>query len=310
MFTRDGRGPGVGAGGAGGGHVARAGGAAAAAAGDHDELNTPLHLAAKDGNADLVRSLLSQGAVANVRNRAGRAPLHLLIASLRILARIPYGSGLEPELAHINNHIVVAEYLINAGADINPMTCALRCYSLPAFRQLKEILERRRSALDESYRSLLIKIVNCPEDGDRHKQLQFALEEIELLQDILRRNEAEPLISQLITPTITFDEITVLLVYAARCGNNHVVQQLIRAGADVSRPYQMGGVANTALLEAVANEHIAVAGTLLKAGAHVNWSSNTGVTAIWWADALQNEELKNLLSQRGGDFGLYKPYGR
>lgn len=60
--------------------------------------NTPLHIAALEGNMDLVISLVNSGAKINAVNKAGKSPLHMAA-----------GKG----------HTEVVKYLIDHGAKTN-----------------------------------------------------------------------------------------------------------------------------------------------------------------------------------------------
>lgn len=65
---------------------------------------TPLHVAALEGQLDIMKLLIQEGAQVNVKCRLGRTPLMVLMASTRV----------QESVASVGIHL-----LINAGADFN-----------------------------------------------------------------------------------------------------------------------------------------------------------------------------------------------
>lgn len=111
---------------------------------------TALYLAAAGGDADLVRTLLEQGANANHATRTGATPL---MAALEFVQRRPQAAGpTPPPKRSIENRRVAALALLERGADVNAADAngmtALHWMADQGANELIEFLVARGARLD------------------------------------------------------------------------------------------------------------------------------------------------------------------
>ncbi len=96
------------------------------------------------------------------------------------------------------------------------------------------------------------------------------------------------------------------LIEASKNDDPAKVQQLLKAGANVDSQDLRG---RTALLVAVADNHIEVARLLIEAGANVNKQDRILDSPLLLAGAEGTLEILNLILKANPDFSLYNRYG-
>ena len=121
---------------------------------NEDSTNTPLHIAAQEGQKERAAELISQGAGVNARNRAAETPLHCAayfgqveVAKLLIDhgadVNAKNGGGSTPLLdAAIKGHKAMTELLVAHGADVNaPDNERMTPLHRAAFEGYREVAE-------------------------------------------------------------------------------------------------------------------------------------------------------------------------
>lgn len=98
------------------------------------------------------------------------------------------------------------------------------------------------------------------------------------------------------------------LIWAAEDGNNQVVAELIKAGADVNSKTAVGGT--NALALAAQNGHLEVVRTLIEAGADVNEPAIEGWTPLMKAAFFGHEGIAQTLLEAGAEPGARDANGK
>jgi hypothetical protein len=94
---------------------------------------------------------------------------------------------------------------------------------------------------------------------------------------------------------------------AVRAGQTTVIDELLRAGADVNSSSRSGG---TALITAVLSRNTKVLQQVLAAGARLNTQDDRGETALMWAARMSNREMAEMLIDAGADIAIRDDLGR
>jgi ankyrin repeat protein len=94
---------------------------------------------------------------------------------------------------------------------------------------------------------------------------------------------------------------------AVAAGQMSLVDELLRAGADVNASNRSGG---TTLMTAVTSRNADVLRRVLAAGARLNAQDDRGQTALMWAARMANPEMAEMLIAAGADVRVRDDLGR
>lgn len=213
-----------------------------------DQAITPLILAAKNGDADMIDALLRAGAGPNVATTDGMTPLMAAALSGRADA---------------------AQVLLDGGADVNAKEAghhqtALMFAAAQDRAAMISLLAARGAELNASTDVVKLEAAKLDDDGNPIP--------------VKKGDET-------VTGGNSFMGGMTALLFAARDGNREAVQALLAAGADINRV--SGGEHSTPLVIAVANGHYEVAKALLDHGANPNLANIDGLTPLYAAINMQ-----------------------
>jgi ankyrin repeat protein len=290
-----------------------------------NEGNAPLHLAARYGNTETVRSLLARGAQHDMENGNGNTPLHLAAHSghaevvdllLRAGARVnqPDGDGDTPlHLAASEGAVETVKILLAAGPCIDQVnsdnSTPLHLAILNGHAGVVDLLIKAGASIHQpdgdndmplhlaahnghaEVVDLLLKAgaqVNQP-DGDGDMPLHRATFKVHAeAMDLLLKAGA-----QVNQPDCKGD---MPLHRATFKGHTEAMDLLLKAGAQVDPP---SGEGNTPLHLAIFKEHAEAVVLLLKAGAQVNHRGGKGNMPLHRAAHYGNAETVRLLLTLG-----------
>lgn len=267
-----------------------------------------LMLAAKDGNAEIVKLLLQYNANPNILDHRGYSALVKTILGFRVV------KGKDTLL----NRIEIIRLLVSAGADINKKYYDPKSTQSPynGFSPLMFAVEKGNVKLIKE----LIKVganVNTSDSKGRTPFLNANNKNIESIWSILLNNGADPnKMSSLKETPLTF---------ACRSGNLYLVKLLLNAGIDLNNKQ-----AYTAFTSAVSQGDTEIVKLLLDAGikpnnrqdlieackqnneeilqfllqknsSNINYQNEEGKTALMIACETGNPTLVSLLLNAGAD---------
>lgn len=226
--------------------------------------NTPLLIAAQDGDATVIELLLAAGAKPNVRNRDGHTPLLYAIMKRREgVVKLLLTAGADPELRNKRG--------------ITPLLCAAYAKSRP----IMELLLTAGAKLDRSDKAGKTPLIQAAHAGCRPI--------VELLLTAgakLNRNDIDGA-----TP----------LLHAVNKQHVSVVELLLAAGANRNLRTKSG---ETPLWYAADNQCEAVVEMLLAAGADPNLGDEDGTTPLLIAAYKGCESIVKSLLAAGADPNL------
>ncbi|RTE83504.1 hypothetical protein BHE90_001985 [Fusarium euwallaceae] len=282
---------------------------------------SPLQVAARSGNQDLVQALIEEGGNVNAKPTAFFGVTCLQAAASsgnENVVRMFLEHGAETNApasdrgkmalpaAVSRGHIGVTEMLLEAGAFVNQIEGGLTPLCLAISRQSHELFE------------LLMKYDADPDPpGVRYTPLGMAVakEDLEMVSILLmagadpNRSSSHDFLSGAELPLVTALHINApgcsgrtVLQLAVERDNIHIVQELISQGADINAPaYPTRG--RTALQLAVERDNIHIARKLISCGADVNAppASEAGATAFQFAAMKGNIEMAILLLENQAD---------
>jgi ankyrin repeat protein len=246
--------------------------------------NSLLHLAAREGNVDIINYLVSEGANVNSRNIADETPIHLAANSGNldvVIQLISNGANINVKDsigntplhdAAENDHIQIVKYLISQKAEINTQNNG---HQSPLHEAVEfDKVEMSKLLVSEGAN------VNT-QDEDRRSPLHAAVvnENLELVK-YLTANGAE------VNAKDKFDRTP--LHQAAYVGNLDVVKHLILQGSDIDEKgafyLHLGKMELTLnctpLHIAAKNGHFEVVKFLVYQGADVNLKNNDGDSVL------------------------------
>jgi ankyrin repeat protein len=256
--------------------------------------NSLLHLAVREGNVDIIKYLVSEGANVNSRNIADEAPIHIAANSGNldvVIQLISNGADINVKDsigntslhdAVENDHIQIVKYLISQGAEINTQNNGHQSplHEAVVFNKV----EMSKLLVSEGAN------VNT-KDEDRKSPLHAAIinENLELVK-YLAANGAD------VNAKDKFDRTP--LHQAAYEGNLDVVKHLILKGSEIDEKgafyLHLGKMELTLnctpLHIAAKNGHFEVVKYLLYQGADVNLKNNDGDTVLDLAKTSGHQE--------------------
>jgi serine/threonine-protein phosphatase 6 regulatory ankyrin repeat subunit B len=262
-----------------------------------NKANTPLHLAASGGHADVCRALLGAGADQNAYNVQLQSALELAQTSCRHgVVRI-----FTPTFSD-------QAFAARGSQDFTMLMLACRS------KDLSQAEERVRAGEDVNARSEsggFTALHLAAEEGDdrivkmllkhgAHSDIPDTAELTPLMQTCRYGHElcARALIEAMANVEATVGTGHTALMLASQNGHELCARALIEAGANVNHASNDG---RTALIQASKNGHELCARTLIEAGANVNYAANDGWTALMFASRNGHELCACTLIEAGAD---------
>ncbi len=281
--------------------------------------------AVKNGNREIVSTLLTFGADVNLRDGNQRTPLmylsekatpellrDLLSMGARLNARDEYGASVLMNAAEYNPPRILRD-MIEAGAQVNSRdssgeNCLFRAARTNTAESIILLLE---AGADMEVRN---------EDGETALMSMAASGNLANFQTLIARgadrnvraedgrtllmftavNEDPRLAKSLVESGEDVNakdlEGNTALMYAAMTGHSETVALLCLAGADPDKKNSDG---ETALMKAVSANDLECVQELLKAGADVRKKNPEGKTALALARESEHDEIIELLKSRG-----------
>jgi ankyrin repeat protein len=261
------------------------------------ESTESLHQAAAKGDNEQVKSLISQGADINAKNRTGDTPLHVAIANHKIETAsllIQKGADVNTKdrkgntplhAAAVKGDIKTANLLISKGADVN----AENKYGLTPVS---------RALLSDGGGRLMVELLVSK--GAKVSVLHLAAYrgDIDKVRSILEKG----------TNVDVRDKAGhTSLFYAASAGQLHVIEFLISKGADVNAKDNRGG--EMPLFYAGDAGWKKVVELLIVKGADINARGDLGGSALESAAWLGRGDVAELLITKGADVNIRDDWG-
>ncbi len=261
--------------------------------------HTPLHVAGRSGEAEVVQALLEAGADPHAESSSGATPLHLAAQAgnaAAVAALLDHGADVNARertwgqtplmFAAASNRLGPVNVLMERGADLDVAT---NIVDLPALDAMDRAAAARRKQVLDGFRAA------APPDERQGwrptaSEVQAAIRaarEVQLLDDIPDFGDGAQL--ERGTPRAYTERVGVqggltALLHAARQGHAEVAMALLYAGADVNRA---SGDGTTPLQIATMNGHFDLALRLVERGADPNVTTAAGATPLFAALNLQ-----------------------
>ena len=256
---------------------------------------TPLHHAARDGNAALINYLIEKGAKSEIQNNQGRTPLHLAatydrndaVAALvkrgaALETRDPYGRTAFLLCARERGGVATAKVLLDAGADFNARDkFDETALGLAAWRGKREFVDL-----------LLDKGAAVPAPGEQWGQLVSMCASKGLPNLFVRLTKDGPNLASI-------DAFKNSLLHeAARGGAAEIVDALLGMGFNPSTPDSYGW---TPLHYAALDGRVEAVKKLIERGAPLGSRTIAGQSAWNVAKERGMEHVAALLASKGAD---------
>jgi ankyrin repeat protein len=225
---------------------------------------TPIMIASSKGYLDIVKELIKAGADVNKENDDEATPI--FFAS--------------------NGHLEIVKELIKAGADVNyqmndgttPIMFASKNGHLEIVKELIKELIKAGADVNKENDNEITPIFLASKNG----HLEIVKELMKTGADVNKENDNGE------TPIMT----------ASHMGHLKIVKELIKEGADVNKENTRG---DTPLFDASAKGHLEIVKELIKEGADVNKEDKKGNTPIRFAIINGNLETVKELIKAGAD---------
>lgn len=295
---------------------------------DVKDGNTPLHLAVKEGKADLVSRLVAKGADVNARDGKGCTPL--FYAKSREVAELLITKGADVNAKRKNGstplhaqanlgHADVAELLISRGANVNAKN---KSGTTPLHqaksREVAELLIAKSAKVnaknDAAWTPLHMAVSRELKDvvelliskgADVHTNSIASGTAIHLAARSGNKDIVEMLLNSGVNVNVKDEKGEAPLHAAMTTGNKDLIVLLIAKGADVLiRNKEEETPLHAAVAHMVAGNskiQMDVFDLLLGNGAQVNAQDNGGRTALHWAAHLRDKEIAQWLIAKGAD---------
>lgn len=266
---------------------------------------TPLHMAAENGSAEAVCTLLGHGAAKNANDRGlrGNTPLHMAIRA---------------------EHMHVVKKLLSAGADIDalnaeggtPVSAAAASASAEILRLLVQRGANVNAAPSMTRGTALHTAARCNRVGAIDVLIEAGAD-TEMLHDgrtplheAVRYSSCQAVVA-LLRHGCDKDERDEMghtpLLSAIRTGSCTVVTALLTAGADVTPRF--GVEQHSALDWATVSNRMSIAETLVDHGADVNATTSAGLTALHKASYTMPLNVLSTLVQMGARLNAKDEHG-
>jgi ankyrin repeat protein len=266
----------------------------AVAARDGDGM-TPLHYAARGGNADLIEYLIAKGAKTELQNAQLKTPLHLAAVSDRkeaVAALLKRGAALEAKDDYLRTALILCarergqaatgRLLIETGANVNAVDkFGDTALDLAAWRGKREFVDL-----------LLEKGARVPESGPKWRGILSQAASQGLTTLFFRLIEG----GQDLRALAVSDET--LLAEAAAGGSAEIVDALLDKGFNAARPDRFGW---TPLHYAARDGRPEAARILIEHGAPLDARTIMGQTAYNVAQERAMESVARLLAEKRAD---------
>ena len=261
--------------------------------------HTPLHVAGRSGQAEVVQALLEAGADPHAESSSGATPLHLAAQAgnaAAVAALLDHGADVNARertwgqtplmFAAASNRLGPVNVLMERGADLEVAT---RVVDLPALDAMDRAAAARRKQVLDGFRAA------APPDERQGwrptaSEVQSAVRaarEVQRLDDV--PDVADGVQLERGTPRAYTERVGVqggltALLHAARQGHTEVAMALLYAGADVDR---VSGDHTSPLQIATMNGHFDLALRLIERGADPDIATGGGATPLFAALNLQ-----------------------
>ncbi|XP_063408881.1 ankyrin-3-like [Mytilus trossulus] len=262
----------------------------------------PLHMAASEGNSDLIKILVRHKGKVNKQMKNGMTPLYLachcghLLAVKLLLERKADAKKCENErwsplnIACSNGFMEIADVLIVHGADVNTDNNTGQTPLYNACRQnntnlVKSLLHHQADAN------------KCTHNGWSPLHKASSQGNAEIVNTLLIHGASVNQCNE-----NGFNPLHV----ACADGNENTAEILIKAGAAVNKVNRTG---NTALLLACNNRHNEIAKLLLDNGAEVNSPADDRRTSLYSASEGGNIDLIKILMEHDADVNFQMKNG-
>lgn len=260
-----------------------------------ENLEHPLLTAVRSGDVRLVRSLLKQGAPADIKTKQGVTPLMLAARDAASdMVELLLANGADPNVKNVYESTALVwgagdfksvSLLLDAGANPNVRTKRnntplLVAASHPDSLRTVKLLAKHGAEIRSAGRGAVTPVLRATEAGCL-ETVQFLLAEGCKAQSEGSRRSP--------------------LAVASNLGFESIVDLLLENGAD---PDREGSAANSPLHAALLGEHPIIARKLVEAGAAVNGRRSTGgVTALMLAAYVEQGDASSLrlLLEKGAD---------
>ena len=261
-----------------------------------DRDDNRLHCAVRDGNLDLVKSLIHDGESVNKRNENGLTPLYYASHQIHL------------------GHDHVLGYLIKSGANVNnkdkygltSLHYAVQYKKLENVRYLVDsgayILIKDDKGLSPLYYAVQQEskyIVRCLV-GSAANSSEYGKEWLTPLHQLVKKRETE-LVRYLVeyAAEYNYDIGSTSPLFCFKLYRNlDIVQLLVKSGADVNYRTIDGF---TSLHYAVQEENLGIVRFLVLSGADVNCRTIDGFTSLYYAVQKENLGIVRFLVKSGAD---------
>jgi len=286
--------------------------------------STSLHVAATNGDAATVESLVVAGARLSIKDSNGATPLNLAIDDICYGILKDYAGAyailIEYPTSLVSSILAHSAALPSAIEPVPTTALSLRAHQLdPSFRWA---LPAARAAVYSWARDAFIVQLAANTQPFEKLPEDCAGDVLDFFETALTRAEASHLTTHCSSPEasawvcaiivaavvpIIAAGATTELILAAERGDETIVQDCLAKGADTDAHDTQNG--STALFKASEKSHTAIVNLLLEAGAGKAVSSRYGFTALMEASANGHTAIVQLLLQAEADMDASATFG-